>query len=195
MLLSYHFILSAIVMLCSFSRISVPSSVHSDSETISSIHGPLEKAEISLPSRFHPRRQNKVPATPKAYIKSRGGTPPGYIRFKFLHRGPAYEILPIRVGAAALHAFYTSISHLAATIWPQTIRPVTLFTVTQGALQLTFSGLPTAVPWDFVEDWAMKAAESVARGWTDTFDAGYEVEGTGFGVWVSLRLLEGLVGD
>lgn len=57
------------------------------------------------------------------------------------------------------------------------------------------SGFVNVVPWDFVEDWAMKAAESVARGWTDTFDAAYEIEGTGVGVWVSLRLLKDLMGD
>ena len=73
--------------------------------------------------------------------------------------------------------------------------PVAIFTITQGALQLTVSSLGMIVPWDFVEDWAMRAAESVARGWTDTFDAVYEVEATGVRVWVSLRLLEGGMGN
>lgn len=185
----------AIVMLSLIFRVSVPIPVLSDSEAIAFIPGSSDKAEISLPSGFYSRRYGKVPATPKAYIRSRAITPPGHIAFKFLVRGPSYEIVPIRVGALALHAFYTSISHSAATIWPQTRRPATSFTITQGALQLTMSGFVNVVPWDFVEDWAMKAAESVARGWTDTFDAGYEIEGTGVGVWVSLRLLEGLMGD
>ena len=57
------------------------------------------------------------------------------------------------------------------------------------------SGLGSAIPWAFVEDWAMNAAESVARGWTDTFDAGYEDVVTGITVMVSLRLLDGRVGN
>lgn len=190
-----HFIPMAIVMLSSLFRISVPIHILSKSEATAFIPGSLDKAELSLPSRFYPRRSGKVPASPKAYIRSPVVTPPGNIAFKFLLRGPAYEIVPIRVGALALHAFYTSISHSAATIWPQTRRPTNSFTITQGALQLTMSGFVNVVPWDFVEDWAMKAAESVARGWTDTFDAAYEIEGTGVGVWVSLRLLKDLMGD
>ena len=38
------------------------------------------------------------------------------------------------------------------------------------------AGFGTAVPWDLVLDRAIRAAGNVANGWTDTFDAGYEIE-------------------
>lgn len=195
MLLCCQILLMTIVMLSWEFRISTPSPIHSEAKATAFSPGPVNKSELSLPTRLLPRRNGKMPAASKADIKSRGVAPPGHIAFQFLHRGPAYEIIPIRIGALALHTFYTSIAHSAATIWPQTEYPAMVLTITQGALQLTMSGIGTAVPWDFVEDWAMRAAESVVRGWTDTFDAGYEVEGMGMGVWISLRLLEGWVGD
>lgn len=194
MLSSCHVFLVAVMILISVVQVSFASPTHKVSEAAAFIPEPLDTAEFSLPSSIHSRRLGKVGVMPKAYVRTRGTAPPGHIAFKFLHRGPNYEILPVRVGAVALHTFYTTISHSASTMWPQTKRPAMVFTITQGALQLTMTGFGTAVPWDFVEDWAMKAAESVARGWTDTFDAGYEVEGTGVGVWVSLRLLEEWVG-
>ena len=100
---------------------------------------------------------------PRAYIKTRGTTPPGYIVFKSLVRSPNYEILPIRIGAVALHSLYITIPDSASLIWPLTKRPAMVLMTNQGALELTTSGFGTAVPWDFVEDWAMRAAESGER--------------------------------
>ena len=195
MLSCCHGFLVAVVVLASVTQMLARSPIHAVSKVADFIPGPVNKSAFFLSSSIHPRRLSKVGAIPRTYIRAQGTPPPGHIAFKFLVRGPNYEILPVRIGALALHAFYTSISHSASTIWSQTIRPATVLTISQGALRLTMSGFGTAVHWDFVEDWAMKAAESVARGWTDTFDAGYEVEGTGMKVWVSLRLLEGWVGD
>ena len=185
-----HFFFVAVTIFTWVVQISFPSPTHEVSEAVGFISRRLDKIEFSLSSSVHPRRHSKDGATPKAYIRTPGTAPPGNIAFKSLYRGPNYEILPIHVGAQALHAFYTSISHLASTIWPRTRSQETIFTITQGALQLTMSSLGTKIPWDFVEDWSMRAAESVARGWTDTFDALYENEGTGVRIWVSLRLLE-----
>ena len=168
----------------------IPSDGISNAVGFASTPGPLDKAELSLPSSIRPQRLGDVGATPKTYIRTQSTVPPSHIAFKFLQTGPNSELLPIRVSAVALHAFYASIAAAASTIWPQTQTPSEMFTITQGALQLTMSGLGTVVPWAFVEDWALRAAESVMRGWTDTFDAGYEVEGMGWSVWVSLRLLD-----
>ena len=190
-----HLLLVVIVIVTSIVQISVPSPIHEVSKAATFNPRPSDKTGFPLPSRVHPRRLAKLGAIPKTYIRTPSPTPPGYIAFKFLVRGPNYEILPLRVGALALHTFYTSVALLASTIWPQTRPQARVLTITHGALQLTMSGLGTVIPWDFVEDWAMRAAESVARGWTDTFDAGYEVEETGVMLWVSLRLLEGLVGN
>ena len=198
-MLSYYYVfLVAVVIITSLLQSSVSKSINEVSEVseaAASIPGPLKKTEFSVPSSVHPRRLDKVEAMPKAYINTRSPPPSGHIAFKFLHRGPDYEILPIRIGALALHNFYTSISHLSSTVWSQTRRPTNVVRITQEALQLTILGIGTNVPWDFVEDWAIKAAESVVRGWTDTFDAGYEIEGTGVGMWVSLRILEGWLPD
>lgn len=195
MLSCCHGFLVAVAVLALVTQTLAPSPIHAVSKVADFIPGPVDKSAFFLPSSIHPPRLGKVGAIPKTYIRAQGPAPPGHIAFKFLVRGPNYEILPIRIGALALHTFYTSISHSASTIWSQTKRPAMVLTISQGALGLTMSGFGTAVPWDFVEDWAMRAAESVARGWTDTFDAMYEVEGTGMTVWVGLRLLEEWVGD
>lgn len=195
MLSQCHVLLVIVMSSIAIGQLSVPSPNRGVSKAAAFIPVPLDEIEFSSLPSPHGRRRSKVGPTTKADVRSRVAAPTGHIAFKFLHRGPNYEILPLRVSAVALHAFYTSISHLASTVWSQTVSPVTIFTITQGALQLTISSLGTVVPWDFVEDWAMRAAESVARGWTDTFDAVYEVEATGVRVWVSLRLLEGGMGN
>ena len=193
MLSGRHIFLVAVIVTISVIQVSVPSNIPEVSERAGSVPGSLNNTESFLPSCVL-RGLTRAGPTPQTYVKSRRTTPPGHISFKYLIRGPNYEFIPIHVGALALHNFYSSISYLASTIWPRTKSPATVLTITQGALQLTMTGVGTAVPWDFVEDWAIRAAESVARGWTDTFDAGYEVEGTGTKVWISLRLLEGLLG-
>ncbi|MCJ1451352.1 hypothetical protein MMC28_001688 [Mycoblastus sanguinarius] len=114
------------------------------------------------------------------------------IGMKFLRRNSQSSIVPFVVGAKALEVFWSSIA-IDASVSDWTYeKPKALFTITEGALQATFSCLGQAVPWDFVVDFASQAAEAVARGWTDTFDAYYEQEGTGFAVLVSFRILEKL---
>lgn len=187
----------AIVILTSLIQTSLPiaTPIHGFSEVAVLHSRSLNETGISLPAIVHSRRIDEWGHTPKIYLITERTGQPSHLAFKFLHRGPNYEILPIRLGAIALHAFYASIVDSASTVWPRTKRPVNIFTINQGALQLTMSGLGSAIPWAFVEDWAMNAAESVARGWTDTFDAGYEDVVTGITVMVSLRLLDGRVGN
>ena len=72
--------------------------------------------------------------------------------------------------------------------------PKSLFTITQGQLQATFSCLGKAVPWGTVHDVALRVIQSVNAGWVDTFDAVYEEAGTGFTLWVSFRVLENGLG-
>ena len=160
------------------------------SKPVASIPGPLDKARTSPSSSTDPRQLSKMGDTPKTYIRTQGAVSLGSFTLKFSLRGPDCQLLPIHVSAVALQAFYASIAHSASTVWSQTESAGQLFTLTQGALQLSMSGLGTAVPWKFVEDWALSAAISVMRGWTCTFDEVYEIEGTGISVWVSLRLLE-----
>lgn len=97
----------AIMILSSLVHISDPSSIHEVSEAPAFNPSPLDSGVRS-------RGRGRVGTTPKAYIRTRSTATPGQIAFRFLQRGPNYEILPIRIGAIALHAFYTSISHSAA---------------------------------------------------------------------------------
>lgn len=99
--------------------------------------------------------------------------------------------MPTTLGAATVHAFWTNLQ-LRSLYDEYFDNPGPLFTITQGALQATFSCLGQAVPWDFVHDFATNAAESVVQGWLETFDAVFEQEATGITMWVSLRVAQGL---
>ena len=111
---------------------------------------------------------------------------PGY---KFLTRHQQSAIIPIVGGAAALKGFWQTISLKAIYNDWASETPSALFTITEGLLQATFSGLGHDVPWLFVRNFAMDAAAAVDMKWTDTFDAYYEQEGTGIVICISLRVL------
>jgi hypothetical protein len=113
------------------------------------------------------------------------------INCKQVWRHQQYAVIPTAVGAATLHAFWKTLQW--RSIFDVSFNNAgPIFTITQGALQATFSCLGQAVPWDFVHDFAMNAAESVLQGWLETFDAVYEQEATGITMWVSLRVVQRL---
>ncbi len=189
MLSSLSALLLALTILISSVRPSVPSPKYEASKAVASISGPLDQARLHELSSVQARPLEIVGATLQTYTRTRRTDSQRQITLKLFYRGPNSQVLPIRGVAVALHAFYTAIAHSVSTMGQQSRSATNIFTLTQGPLQLTMSGLGTAVPWDFVQDWSSQAAERVARGWTDTFDAIYEAEGTGQTVWVSLRLL------
>lgn len=113
------------------------------------------------------------------------------INCKQVWRHQQYAVIPTAVGAATLHAFWETLQWRSIDdVFFDSAKPI--FTITQGALQATFSCLGQAVPRDFVHDFAMNAAESVLQGWLETFDAVYEQEATGIMMWVSLRVVQRL---
>ena len=113
------------------------------------------------------------------------------ISCKEVWRHQQYAVMPTALGAATLQAFWNNLQLMS--IYNEFFdNPRPFFTITQGALQATFSCLGQAVPWDFVHGFSMKAADSVVQGWLGTFDAVYEQEGTGITMWVSLRVVERL---
>lgn len=113
------------------------------------------------------------------------------ISCKEVWRHQQYAVMPTVLGVATLHAFWSELQFRSVyDEYFDNLGPY--FTITQGALQATFSCLGQAVPWDFVHDFAKNAAESVVQGWLETFDAVYEQEATGVTMWVSLRVVQGL---
>jgi hypothetical protein len=115
------------------------------------------------------------------------------IACKSVVRHQQYAVFPTILGAATLQAFWNTLQ--MRSIYDEFFdKPTSLFTVTEGALQATFSCLGQAVPWDFVHDFSQLAAEGARQGRLETFDAVYEQEETGFTMWVSLRVVGRLVG-
>lgn len=109
--------------------------------------------------------------------------------FRLVHRYQQSAIIPGASGAAALKGFWQLVSMKALYNNALGEKQEQLFTITEGVLQATFSCFGSEIPWGFVQDFAMKLAGMVDRGWTDTFDMAYEQEATGFVYWVSLRVL------
>lgn len=108
---------------------------------------------------------------------------------QLIQRYQQSAIVPTVSSIAALKGFWQTISMKALYYSAFGEEPKYLFTITEGVLQATFSCLGQEVPWDFVRLFAMKLVGMVDMGWTDTFDAVYELEKTGVVLWVSLRVL------
>ena len=116
-------------------------------------------------------------------------TVPSFKGYQLLQRRQQSAIVGTVSGIAALKGFWQRISMKALYNNALGEQPKHLFTITEGILQATFSCLGQEVPWDFVQDFSMKLVGMVDMGWTDTFDAVYEQEDTGYVFWVSLRVL------
>ncbi|CAF9935268.1 MAG: hypothetical protein HETSPECPRED_009722 [Heterodermia speciosa] len=117
------------------------------------------------------------------------GEDPNLIPCKMLQRHQHFIIYPSILTVNAVIGFWQKVA--LETIYKSSMEaPKSLFTITQGQLQATFSCLGKAVPWDTVHDVALRVIQSVNDGWVDTFDAVYEDARTGFTLWVSFRVLE-----
>ena len=113
-----------------------------------------------------------------------------YLRFKLIQRHQQLAIIPGLLGASVLKAFWQTISLKALYNSAASESQETLFTVTEGLLQATFSCLGASLPWKTVYDIAMLVGDNVSRGLLETFDVIYEQDITGISVWVSLRILD-----
>ena len=111
------------------------------------------------------------------------------IDLKFIWRYQHNLIVPLAAGAKALELFWNAIAHEAMVSDWLHETPEQILSVTAGAFHVTMSCLDQAVPWVFVQDFATQAAESVAMGLLDTFDAFYEQMGTGKTLMVSFRIV------
>lgn len=123
-------------------------------------------------------------------IAPRGKSGISVMNCKLLARHQQSAILPTVIGAAALKGFWQIVAMKA--LYSDAFKDPhrALFTITEGALQATFSCLGQPVPWDFVQNFAMMAAQSVESGWLEAFDVIYEQELVGITIWVSLRILD-----
>lgn len=124
-------------------------------------------------------------------LATRGEHGISIINCKVLQRHQQYAIVPTLRAIATMRNFWQILQ--IRTIYDSFFsNPKELFTITEGRLQVTFSCLGQAVPWEFIHDFAVNAGNAVAMGWLDTFDAIYEQDITGITVWVSLRVLPAL---
>ena len=149
----------------------------------------LEEYTDFAPALFRCRRnrcrsQSNTEAI-AALLKRNDAAPKGY---HLIHRRQQSALIPGASGIAALKGFWQTISMKALYNNVLGEAPKSLFTISKGILQATFSCLGQEVPWDFVQSFAMNVVGMVDMGWTDTFDALYESE-TGVTLWVSLRVL------
>lgn len=106
---------------------------------------------------------------------------------KLLWRVQQYSISPSLRAVTALRSLWQNLQ-VKAIYDGYFANPSKTFTLTQGRLQVTFSGVHDYVSWEFIRDFATKAAEAIESGWLDTFDAVYQVGQKGAMVWVSLRI-------
>lgn len=144
--------------------------------------------QSNIPHGFH---QNGEVKSHNA-IERRSSTPCPIIGCKYLQRYPKSVIVPTVMAAETLKAFWTKIAMDAMEAEIEHIINSFHFSITAGALQVTMSSVGQAIPWDFVQDFALNQIKAVAMGWLDTFDAIYQQDGTGFMVFVSMKIIESL---
>ncbi|KAL8791772.1 MAG: hypothetical protein Q9195_005648 [Heterodermia aff. obscurata] len=123
-------------------------------------------------------------------LPKRGDTP-NLIPCKLLRRHQHFLIYPSILTVNAIIGFWQKVALESLYQPAMQSAPQSLFTITQGQLQATFSCLGQAVPWGTVHDVALRVIQSVNEGWVDTFDAVYEEVATGMVLWVSFRVVEG----
>lgn len=128
-----------------------------------------------------------VDVTQHAALTKRGGSN-FLVPCKVLQRHRHFIIYPSVLTVNAVIGFWQKVA--LETIYKAGQAQETLFTVTQGQLQATFSCLGRTMPWNTVHDVALRVIQSVNNGWVDTFDAIYEESSTGFTLWVSFQVLE-----
>ena len=98
-------------------------------------------------------------------------------------------LIPVSQAAEFLMEFYANIAHMAATTWAQMPRR-SYFTVQEGNFILTFNAVGDTIPWDTVQDLAVRLWDCSRRGLTDLFDVYYAHEGTNIALQVSLRIID-----
>ena len=90
--------------------------------------------------------------------------------------------------AATLQAFFNSVAEMAAGPWMYQ-SPMKEFTIRLGELILDFKCDVTEIPWNFVQLFAERMANSVLSGFAGAFVAILEHVDSGGIVWVKLRTL------
>lgn len=123
-------------------------------------------------------------------IERRSNVPCPVIGCIYFQRYPNAVIIPTIMAVETLKAFWTRISIDAMQADMEHINNSGHFTITAGAVQVTMSCVGQAIPWDFVQDFASQQIQAVAMGWLDTFDAVYQQDGTGYMVFVSLKIMD-----
>ena len=100
------------------------------------------------------------------------------------------SIIPVPIAVQVLKAFYGSVMARALDEQWDPLPSSSLFTITEGAFQLTVSGLGGAVPMELLYNFGVKMFNYASKGMLPIYDIYYRDDATGFTVALALRILD-----
>jgi len=150
----------------------------------------------NAPNAFQAALSSSTSAIPHALYKSyrMGRTIDKRAQFFMNFKGDAWElkaiIMPAVLAVQMTKAFYESVINKAFDEQWKPSPSSSLFTISEGAFELTVSCLGGAVPMEMLYTFGQRMVDFASQGWLPVYDVYYNDELTGARVAIAFRILD-----